>query len=210
MISSKSDYKFYLEADRLALGKQRRRPRLVGHYEWKFQRRLRKVEYYLNCKQSVFWRPLFFIALYRYYSLGVRIGFSIPPNVFGPGLCLAHRGTIVVSESAKIGANCRVHACVNIGAKAGSADLAPTIGNNVYIGPGAKIFGPIQIADDIAIGANAVVNSSFRERAIDIAGAPARKVGEKGSLGLLTRATEIANAKGNNKRLPARRDLQHA
>lgn len=74
---------------------------------------------------------------------------------------------------------------VNIGADARMHDAAPTIGDNVYIGPGAKIFGKIQIADGIAIGANAVVNKSFFEQDISIAGVPARKISEEGTRGIL-------------------------
>lgn len=55
----------------------------------------------------------------------------------------------------------------------------------MYIGPGAKIFGDIFIADNIAIGANAVVNKSFYESNITIAGVPAKKISNKGSKGLL-------------------------
>ena len=47
------------------------------------------------------------------------------------------------------------------------------IGDNVYIGPGAKIFGAITIGDNVKIGANAVVNKSFGDD-ISIGGIPAR------------------------------------
>lgn len=50
---------------------------------------------------------------------------------------------------------------------------APRLGDNVYIGPGAKIFGPIEIGDNVAIGANAVVNKSFPD-SVTIAGVPAK------------------------------------
>lgn len=60
-------------------------------------------------------------------------------------------------------------------------DGCPTIGDNVWIGPGAKIFGKIQIADECAIGANAVVNKSFLENGVSIAGVPARKVSDSGN-----------------------------
>ncbi len=190
MITSKKDYKFYLKADRLAFDKKGR-PRIIGDAVWKFQRLLRKVEYYQNCKKLIISKPFYLFFLLRYYLLGIRLGFSIPPNVFGPGLCIVHRGTIVIAEGAKIGANCRIHVCVNIGTKAGYENLVPKIGNNVYIGPGVKIYGDIEIADGIAIGANAVVNKSFLEPGISIAGIPAKKVSEKGSEGLLTKATEI-------------------
>jgi len=190
MITSKKEYKYYLEADRLAFNKKGK-PRIIGDIVWKFQRLLRKVEYYMNCKKSILSKPFYLFFLLRYYLLGIRLGFSIPPNVFGPGLCIVHRGTIVIAEGAKIGANCRIHACVNIGTKAGYENLVPKIGNNVYIGPGVKIYGDIEIADGIAVGANAVVNKSFHEPGISIGGVPAKKISEKGSEGMLTKATEI-------------------
>lgn len=43
-------------------------------------------------------------------------GFSIPVNSFGPGLSIAHGGTIVVNNTARIGKNCRIHEGVTIGA----------------------------------------------------------------------------------------------
>ncbi len=191
MIKTKNDYKYFLLADKKASSIDRKKTRIIGDDIWKFQRSLRKVEYYMNCKRSFIWKPFLSFALLRLYSLSIKLGFSIKPNVFGPGLCIVHRGTIVVAENAHIGANCRIHACVNIGNKAGFPDKAPKIGNNVYIGPGAKIFGEITIADNIAIGANAVVNKSFTESGIDIAGVPAQKIGDKGSNGLLIRAADI-------------------
>ena len=121
--------------------------------------------------------------------------FQFPKNVFGPGLSIAHRGTIVVMGSTKVGTNCRIHTCVNIVVKAGTLSLAPQIGDNVYIGPGAKLFGDIKIADSIAIGANAVVNKSFLEPGITIAGVPAKKISDKGSERLLSRGTEMVQEK---------------
>ncbi|UGV40629.1 serine acetyltransferase [Methanococcoides orientis] len=189
MIRSKQHYTFYLEADRVAIGKKGKNP-FFGDKIWKFERLLRKVEYYHNCKRSIFWKPYILYLKWRYHSMGVKLGFTIPKNVFGPGLSIAHIGTIVVNGNAKVGANCRLHTCVTIGTKAGHSGLAPKIGNNVYIGPGAKLFGDIKIADGIAIGANSVVNRSFMESNISIAGVPAKKISDKGSEDLLVKATE--------------------
>lgn len=104
-----------------------------------------------------------------------HLGFSIPINVCGPGLSIAHYGSIIISSKAKIGRNCRIHSCVNIGASRGK-NGAPIIGNNVYIGPGAILFGDITIADNVSIGANATVNRSFTESNVVIAGTPAEIV----------------------------------
>lgn len=191
MITSKKDLKYYLEADRLALGKKTKKPRLLGDEVWRFQRTLRKLEYYLNCKKSIIFRPVVAFYKLKYYLLCIIFGYTISPNVFGPGLSIAHRGTLLVHRLSKVGANCRLHVCVNIGTSAGTSDDAPIIGNNVYIGPGVKMFGKIEIADDIVIGANAVVNKSFLEPGITIAGVPAKKIGNTGSGDFVIKGTEI-------------------
>lgn len=198
MIKSKQDYRYYLEADRIALGKKRKKPMLFFDEVWVFQRLLRKVEYYKNCKNSSFYRPYYYYLYLKFYLLSLFLGFHIKPNVFGPGLSISHPGTVVVNGSARVGANCRIHVCTVIGTKAGSEDITPKIGNNVYIGPGAKIFGDIVIADGIAIGANSVVTRSFTEPNIGIAGVPARKINDKGSEKLVAKATEILNDRLKN------------
>jgi serine O-acetyltransferase len=185
MIESRKDYRFYLERDRIALAQKRKKPKLFADEVWKFQRLLRRLEYHSNCRKGAFWKPWGLLLKYRFRRLSIRLGFDIPCNVFGPGLSIAHYGTIVVNGAARVGANCRIHTCVNIGTKAGHTFLAPQIGDNVYIGPGVKLFGPIQIASGIAIGANSVVNKSFLEPNVSIAGVPARKISDKGSEGLL-------------------------
>ncbi|HEY3360407.1 MAG TPA: serine O-acetyltransferase [Methanosarcina sp.] len=198
MIKSKQDYNYYLEADRIALGKKRKKPMLFFDEVWVFQRLLRKVEYYKNCKISGFYRPYYYFLYLKFHLLSLFLGFHIKPNVFGPGLSISHPGTIVVNGNTRIGSNCRIHVCTVIGTKAGHGDVTPKIGNNVYIGPGAKIFGDIEIADGIAIGANSVVNKSFTEPNIGIAGVPAKKINDKGSENLLARATDILNNSLNN------------
>ncbi len=190
-IGSREEYEFYLEADRISLEQTRRRPRLFGDEVWKFQRLLRTLEYTLNCRRSALWRPYRSLLSLRFHRMSVQLGFTIPPNVFGPGLAIAHRGTIVVNSCARVGANCRLHVCVNIGSTAGTDEDAPVIGDNVYIGPGAILYGPIRIADGAAIGANSVVTTSFKEPFITIAGAPARKIGERGSDGLVVCGSEM-------------------
>lgn len=191
-IRSREDYFRYLEADRLALEQTRTRPRLFGDGVWRFERLLRAVEYHDACRRAWYHRPVRTLLYLRLHLASVRLGFTIPPHVFGPGLAIAHRGTIVVNSCARVGANCRIHVCVNIGSKAGTDLMAPEIGDDVYIGPGTMLFGSIRIADGIAIGANSVVNRSFEEPNITIAGAPARKVADRGSEGLVVRGTEAA------------------
>ncbi|RXA19800.1 serine acetyltransferase [Methanosarcina sp. MSH10X1] len=196
MIKSKQDYKYYLEADRIALGRKKEKKIVIDEI-WAFQKLLRKIEYHQNCKRLKKSNPLYIYLHLKFFILSMLLGFTIPPNVFGPGLSIGHRGTIIVNENAKVGANCRIHACTSIGTTAGYVDVAPKIGNGVYIGPGAKIFGNIIIADGIAIGANSVVNRSFTEPNIGIAGVPAKKINDKGSEKLIIKATELLNNYSN-------------
>jgi serine O-acetyltransferase len=191
MISSKEDYIYYLESDKIALSVKGSWTDYVFNHVWKFEKYLRKVEYYQNCKKSFFWKPYIYFLKWRFDRLSFKMGFLIPPNVFGPGLSIPHYGTLLVNSGAQIGANCRIHNLVGIATKAGYTEKSAIIGNNVYIGVGAVIIGDVEIADNIVIGANAVVNKSFLEPGITIAGVPAKKISDKSSEGLLIRATEI-------------------
>jgi serine O-acetyltransferase len=182
MIESRQDYLAYLEADRVSLGQPYTRSSYWVDDVWRFQRLLRKVEYLTNCNGN-FLRTLW--ARFRFKRISARLGFTIPPNTCGPGLSIAHYGTIVINSSARVGANCRLHVCVNIGTQAGVSGAIPKIGDNCYIGPGAKIFGGIEIGNNTTIGANAVVNASFPEGNATIAGIPATVVADRSSEGLL-------------------------
>ncbi|MFT3682733.1 MAG: hypothetical protein QM791_20920 [Ferruginibacter sp.] len=181
MIRSKQDYLAYLEADRAGkpapgISQAVENIFLPANIN-NFKRLLRKAEYYKNVKKGFLNKLIYAWIKYRFKKISVRLGFSIPENVFGPGLTIPHYGTIVVNAKAKIGANCRIHACTNIGESGGVAG-APVIGDNVYIGPGAKIYGSITIANNIAIAANAAVSKSFLTEHKVIGGIPAKEIGD--------------------------------
>lgn len=128
---------------------------------------LRKTEYHLNNGHKL--RLVFYkMRLQRMANLyGIHIGV----NVCDEGLSIAHVGPIVVHGKSKIGKNLRLHVGVNIGANGGEP---PVLGDNIYIGPGAKIFGDIKIASGCRIGANAVVCKNCEEENCTLVGVPAK------------------------------------
>ena len=179
MITDKKTYKAYVKQDLLAYDIHRLSwYRYLSDERLRFQLRLRKVEYLYNTSRKNPLKKLaYFLLQVINHRLAIKLGFTIPMNVFGPGLCITHWGTIVVSTYAKVGKNCRIHPSTCIGNHGG----APILGDNVYIGPGAKIFGNIMIGNNVAVGANAVVNKSFPDN-VTIAGSPARIISQKSSL----------------------------
>ena len=97
------------------------------------------------------------------------------------GIHIVH-GKVVVNANAKIGKNCKILSDVTIGVSGKKEEVgASVIGSNVFIGSGAKIIGNITIADNVVIGANAVVTKSIAEPGITVAGIPARKISNIGS-----------------------------
>jgi len=201
MIKSKQDYLYYIEADRIAKAiprclslKQKIINWLFPNKVWEFQKNLRKLEYYKNCRTGALALFVRFLIMKKHKKLSYLLGFSIPANVFGPGLSIAHAGTIVINSASKIGANCRIHTCVNIGTQAGYGAKAPIIGENCYIGPGAKLFGNIKIGNNVAIGANAVVTKPFLERNSFLAGVPAKKIDDIDIGNIIIPATSIIEA----------------
>ena len=90
----------------------------------------------------------------------------------GKDLHLIHSGNIKIHPNTIIGDRCGIHQDVNIGINM-EKDGVPTIGNDVYIGAGAKIFGPITIGDGARIAANSLVIHDVPPGATAI-GVPAR------------------------------------
>ncbi len=181
MIQNKQDLRDYLRQDQIALGcGKKRRPNPFGDDVWRFQILMRKTEYHVNCGRGPLGKAVALWYRFRYLRRSVKLGFALPLNIFGPGLSIAHYGALVVNSAARAGRNCRLHAMVVIGATNGDP-RAPVLGDNVYVGAGAKLIGNIHIADDVAIGANAVVTKDITEPGTTWAGVPARKISDRDS-----------------------------
>lgn len=147
-------------------------------YIFKFQKYLRKSEYCYNNKSSIIHSILYLFYRMKKNRLGVKLGIEIWENTFESGLRIWHAGSIVVNGECKVGENCQLKGNNCIGNN-GKNNNAPKIGDNVSIGNGAIIIGPIEIADETVIAAGAVVTKSFHEKGCVLKGVPAEKMGGK-------------------------------
>jgi len=98
---------------------------------------------------------------------------------FGPGLVILHSVGLVVNKSVRGGANVVLEGGVTIGAE---KDRSPVLGDNVFIGAGARIIGAVAVGSDVRIGANAVVVKDVPDGATAV-GVPAKVVRIRGEDG---------------------------
>ncbi len=112
------------------------------------------------------------VLLPLYYLLNQRLkskwGIEISKGAeIGEGFYIGHFGGITISPLAKIGKNVNISQQVTIGESGqGERRGAPTIGDDVYIGAGAKLIGKITIGNNAKIGANAVIHKDIPENAV--------------------------------------------
>ena len=102
------------------------------------------------------------------YLVRLKWGIVLAPEArIGQGLHIFHFGGIFVGEQVTIGENCSLSHDVTIGLSGeGARRGAPTIGDNVYIAPGANISGRIRVGNNVKIGANAVVGRDVPDNAL--------------------------------------------
>jgi serine O-acetyltransferase len=115
----------------------------------------------------------------------ILTGVELPNRAeIGGGVFMPHANGIVIHIDAKIGTNCNISQQVTIGVGGDNPSGTPVIGDRVFLGPGAKVFGPITIGNDVAIGANAVVMKDLPNQVVAV-GIPAQVVSQKGSQNLV-------------------------
>lgn len=104
-------------------------------------------------------------------------GIEIHPGAkIGKNLFIDHGMGVVIGETCEIGDNVIIYHGVTLGGTGKDVGKRhPTIGNNVIIGCGAKVLGPITIGDNCKIGCNAVVLKSYENNST-LVGIPAKKV----------------------------------
>src|SRR5438477_686584 len=101
-------------------------------------------------------RKLFSLLYHVAYKfVQVLTGIELPCEAtVGRNFIIDHFGGIIISGYAKFGDNCRIRDGVVVGLRRVDEKYAPEIGNNVDIGSGAKLLGPIKIGNNVLIGAN--------------------------------------------------------
>ena len=103
-------------------------------------------------------------------------GISLPASAqIGKGFYVGHFGGIILHSDVKMGINCSIGPGVLIGTRGQGSKGVPCIGDNVYIGVGARILGGIKIGNNACIGANAVVIRDVPD-VVTAVGIPARIV----------------------------------
>lgn len=119
----------------------------------------------------------------RYLSEITRelTGIEIHPGaVIGKDFFIDHGGGVVIGETAKIGDNVTIYQGVTLGGTmTDRVKRHPTLGNNVVVGTGAKLLGPITIGDNVKIGANSVVITDVPSNSV-VVGVPGRVISQEG------------------------------
>jgi serine O-acetyltransferase len=121
--------------------------------------------------------PLFFVLLVinrlLYPIVRIYSGLELPARTeIGPGLFVAHFGPTVIHGHMIAGSNLTIEQSVTIGQ---GPTGVPRIGNDVYIGSGARLINGITIGDHVYVGAGAVVVKDVPQSCV-VVGVPAKPV----------------------------------
>ena len=142
---------------------------------------------YLSCHPFLrIFLPLAWLLLIHYeHKFGISISYK---TQIDRGLLIGHFGGIVVNQHVVIGKNCNLSNQVTLGkSNRGSYKGYPTIGDNVYIGPGAKVIGNVKVGSNAAIGANCVVTKDVPESGV-VVGVPGKVISLDGSAGYINKS----------------------
>jgi serine O-acetyltransferase len=114
-----------------------------------------------------------FLAAFFYRLNAMLTKATIGRNAdIGPGFVILHSVGVVINTNVRAGRNLAIYHGVTLGAE---RNRSPVLGDNVYIGAGAKVIGGVTVGSDVRIGANAVVTKDVPDGAT-VVGIPARIV----------------------------------
>ncbi|MES2126787.1 MAG: serine acetyltransferase [Pseudomonadota bacterium] len=111
-------------------------------------------------------------------------GIEVPRGTqIGRGFYIGHFGGINISSTAVLGKNCNISQGITIGVSGyGDKKGVPIIGDNVYIAPGARLFGKISIGHNAKIGANTVIHDDIPDNAVVVLDPGYRILSFKGNI----------------------------
>ena len=134
-------------------------------------------------KYSIYPIAFFLLNHFKY-----KFGISIPPETkIDSGFYIGHFSGIIVNRHSVIGKNCNISHGVTIGqVNRGKYKGSPILGDNIYIGAGAKIIGSVTIGNFVAIGANCVVTKNIPDHSV-VVGIPGRIISQEGSTGYINK-----------------------
>lgn len=134
-----------------------------------------KVKLYYKISHFIYKRKRFLIARIISEKAKRKTGIEIHPGAtIGKNLFIDHGMGVVIGETCVIGDNVTLFHGVTLGGTGkGKGKRHPTIGNNVFIGSGAKILGNITIGNNVKIGANSVILESIPDN-VTVVGIPGK------------------------------------
>ena len=136
-----------------------------------------KAQLYYKISHYLYKRKHFLLARYISEKAKRKTGIEIHPGAkIGKGLFIDHGTGVVIGETAIIGDNVTMfHGATLGGTGKEKGKRHPTVGNNVFIGSGAKVLGNITIGDNVKIGANAGILKDVPHN-VTIVGVPGKIV----------------------------------
>ena len=176
MIKTKNDLQYYLLCDKLARGETKARPSLWGDKLWKFQILYRKTEYHYNNREKLWHKLAYLLTYFRFRRQRDRLCSELPLNVFAEGLVIWHGQNIIVNENARVGRNFSISAGCCIGQ---AKEHSPVIGDHVEMTLGSRVLGGVTIANDVTIGAGALVLKDIDTPYTTWGGLPAKCISQK-------------------------------
>ena len=156
---------------------KKRDPAARSDFEIYFLYKGFKALRYYRRANAAYKKGRFFLARYLSERAKFKTGIEIhPAATIGKGFFIDHGTGVVIGETTEIGDNCVIYQGVTLGGTGKETGKRhPTLGNNVMVGAGAKVLGPIKIGNNVKIAAGAVVLSDIPDNSTAV-GVPARVV----------------------------------
>lgn len=185
-----SEYKFLILSDLYRITGKAKTILLVRYVlmgeAYKYNFWMRTCQY---SRSNVFLKFIIYpFARFMLSHLTYKLGISIPYETnIGSGFYIGHFGGIIINPKSIIGKNCNISQGVTLGqANRGKNMGTPILGDNIYIGPGAKIVGNVRIGNNVAIGANCVVTKDIPDNSV-VVGIPGRVISKDGVIGYVNK-----------------------